>query len=98
MRLAKEKGWVAIILESDCQDAIERIMEEKEEENHTCRMLIENCKNLIKNIFSTIQHVLREANKYADKMARLRKSQHEKLVKVLIPSIKLIDDLNADLK
>lgn len=87
---------MAIILESDCQDAIDWITEE--EEKHPYKTLIEDCKNLIKKISPTIQHVLKEANRCTDKIAQLRKSQHEKLVKVLIPSVELVEDLTADLE
>lgn len=44
---------------------------EEEEENHPCRTLIEDCKNLEREMEPEIQHVLSEANRCADKMARL---------------------------
>ena len=98
LRLTKEKGWVAVILESDCQDAIDRITAEDEGENHPCRTLIQDCKNLIKEVSPKIQHVLREANRCADKLAQLGKNQHERLVKVLVPPMELLGDLKADME
>lgn len=89
---------MVFIFKSNCQDTIDWITKEKEEENHSCKTLIEDCKNLIKEISPTIQHVHREVNMCADKMVRLEKSEHERLVKVLVPRMELVDDLNADLE
>lgn len=90
LRLAKEKRWMAIILESDCQDTIDRIIEE---ENYPCRTLIED--GITKDISPIIKYVLRETNRCVDKMTCLGKNQYEKLVKVLVPPMKLVDDLNV---
>lgn len=98
LRLAEGKEWMAIILESECQYAINWITEENKEENHPCMTLIEDCKNLIKEVSLTIQFVLREANMCSNKMACLGRSQHEKLVKVLVPPIELVEDLTTDLE
>ena len=45
-----------------------------------------------------IQHVLREANRCADKMVRIGRIQNERLVKVLVPPAELVEDLLADLE
>ena len=89
---------MAVLLESDCQDAIDRITKEEEGDNHPCRALIQDCKNLIKEVAPRVQHVLREANRCADKLAQLGKIQQERLVKVLVPPMELVQDLNADLE
>ncbi|KAM7521855.1 hypothetical protein LguiA_011757 [Lonicera macranthoides] len=88
LRLAKEKEWIGICIESNCQKVVDLIKVEDEETNHPCRNLIA----------PNVQHILREGNRCVDKMARIRKSQHERLVKILVPPIELVEDLNANLE
>lgn len=83
--MTKENGWSRIIIESDCQDAVNFINEEEEEENHLCPTLVEDCKSLGREMQPIIQHVLREANRCTDKMVRIGRTQHERFVKILIP-------------
>lgn len=96
--MEKEKGRTGVFIESDCQDTMDLIKTEVEEAIHSCRNHIEDCKNIIREITPNIQHVLIEANRCADKMAWLGKTQHEKLVKVLVPTMELVDDLTANLE
>lgn len=96
--MAKEKGWLGVLIESDCQDAIDLIKAEDEAENHPCGNLIEDYKNIIQETAPNIQHVLRKTNRCSDKMACLWKTQHERMVKVLIPPMELVGDLTTDLE
>ncbi|KAM7508961.1 hypothetical protein LguiA_019414 [Lonicera macranthoides] len=45
-----------------------------------------------------VQHVLREANRCTDKMAKIGSKQSKKLVKILVPPLELVDGLLADIE
>lgn len=42
LRMAKEKVWMGVLIESNCQDAIELVKEKEKENNHPCKTLIED--------------------------------------------------------
>lgn len=98
LRLARDNGWTCIIIENDCQEAINLMNGDDDEENHPCRTLIEDCMNIRRELEPTIQHVLQEANRCANKMAKIGSTQSEKLVKILVPPIELVYDLLMDVE
>lgn len=71
------KTRLLVLIESNCQDAVNLINAEEEEENHPCCTLTEDCKNLKREKEPEIQHVLREANWRADKMANSKRETCE---------------------
>ena len=98
LSLVKDNGWSSVIIESDCLEAINLISGEEDVENHPCRALIRDCRMMSREVAVKLQHVLREANRCADKMAKLGSKQNEKLVRILVPPMELVDDLLADLE
>lgn len=84
-------------IESDSLAAINIINDDDEMENHPERIFIENSRKLKEEVKAQIWHVLRKANRCAVKMAKLRRSQREQLVRVLIPPDDVIEDLIADM-
>lgn len=55
-----------------CGLPLNLIKGEVSDEHHPDRLLIEDCKKLIKDLNTNINHVLREGNKCADKLAKLK--------------------------
>lgn len=80
---SSKESLTGVVIQSDYQDNVDLIKTEDEEANHQCRNPIENCKDIIREIGPSIQHVCREANRCVDKMVRSEKTQYEKLVKVV---------------
>lgn len=80
--------WERIPIETDCLTAIKLII--------TYRVLIEDCRELIKDMIMEVVHVLNEANKCADNLAKIGEEQGERLVRMLMPLDELIDNMKAD--
>lgn len=89
---------MGILIKGDRQDAVNLINKDDKEDNHPCRILIEECRKLRWEVKPNIQHVLRKTNRCINKMARLKRIQNEKLVKILVLPIVLVDELMADLE
>ena len=66
MKLANERAWLEVIVESDSLIAVNLINME-DTENHQDRTLINDCKNLKEAMHLELIHVMREGNKCADK-------------------------------
>ncbi|KAM7487446.1 hypothetical protein LguiB_024930 [Lonicera macranthoides] len=98
LKLCKERNWEGVPIESDCQTAVLLIQGEEDEENHPDRILIEDCRKLITEMNTAVSHIFREANRCADKLAKLGVNQGEREVRMLIPPENLIEDLRADMQ
>ncbi|KAM7491243.1 hypothetical protein LguiA_034164 [Lonicera macranthoides] len=59
----------------DCLTAVKLIKGELNDDHHPNRVLIEDYRKLIRDLNTTLNHVLREANKCADKLAKIRGEQ-----------------------
>lgn len=84
-------------MESDSLVAVNLINGEEDIQNHPERAYIEDCRKLKEHIDVRINHILREANRCAYKMAKLGVTQSEQHVRVLIPPDDVIEDLMADM-
>lgn len=93
--LCDERNWEGVLIETDCLTAVKLIQGEISEEHHPDRALIEDCRNMIKDLNTMVKHVLWEANKCADKHAKIEGSQGERLVRMLVPPEDIIEDLRA---
>ena len=80
LKLAKERAWEGVELESDSLNAGNNLNSEEEVENHPERILIEDCRSLKRDINARIWNILREVNRCADKMAKLGVTHREQLV------------------
>ena len=69
----------------------------KEVIHHPERALIEDCRLLKEETGAQLSHILREANKCADILAKLGGTQRELHRRVLIPNDELMEQLMADL-
>ncbi|KAM7512286.1 hypothetical protein LguiB_011161 [Lonicera macranthoides] len=51
---------MGIVIESDCQEAVNLNNEDTDEDNHPCCSLIEDCRSLRREMEPKVQHVLRQ--------------------------------------
>lgn len=98
LELAKERGWIDVDIETDSYNAHDPVNGEDDITNHSERILIEECRNLLKGSDYKLIHTLREGNKCADTLARYGGLQRERAVRILIPPNEVIEDMIADLQ
>ena len=70
-----------IYYQSDSQSAVNLINGEEDDDIHSDKILIEDCRSLIRDINTSVLHVLREVNKCADKLAKIGRKQGEQAVR-----------------
>lgn len=92
------RNWIDIPIESDCQNAVNLIHEEENEENHPERILVEDCRALIWEMNTTVIHIYKEANRCACLLAKLGGAQAKQAVRMLVPPEDLIEYLKADMQ
>ena len=98
LKLCKDRNWISVLVESDSQSAVNLINGEEDVDIHQDRILIEDCRRLIRDMNTSVLHVLREANKFSDKLAKIGGKQGEQAVRMLIPTEDIIEDLKADIQ
>ena len=101
LRLCKDRGWVGAPIETDCLVAVDLINHDNgidEEANQPDRILIQDCKNLKLEMECPIRHIPREANRCADKLAKIGGTQREQLVRLIVPPDHVIEDLIEDIE
>lgn len=87
-------------LQSNCQVVINLIneKEEEEEENHPNCILIEDSKVIRIKINVKIVHILREANRCADILAKLGSEQNDQEIRLLVPPNEIIEEMYCNLR
>lgn len=87
-------------IETDCLVAIDLINHEEDEEenNHPDIILIQDCKNLKREMDTPIRHIPWEANCCADKFAKIGGTQKKRLARILVSPNQLIEDLIEDIE
>ena len=83
LKLAKERQWEEVEVESDSLVAVELANGNDNIANHPEKVLIEDCRRLKIGTHAVVKHIKREANRCADRMAKLGGTQTEQCVRVL---------------
>lgn len=78
MKMCKEKGWFGPPIETDCLEAVDLINKEEQEMNHPERIVMEECRTLKLELDTPVRHIPRNANRVADKVAKLGGAQNER--------------------
>ena len=97
-KLAREKGWRNVDIETNSINANELINGDSEVEHHPDKILIEDCRTMLRKSNYKFVHILREGNKCADTLARYKDLQSEREVRILIPPNKVVKYMIADLQ
>lgn len=69
------------------------INEEEGVENNPNSIIIEDCKVIKGEMDAIINHVLREASRCADVLARMGREQNEQEVRMLVPPNEIIEEM-----
>lgn len=96
LKLAKERGWEEMELDSDSKTAVDLINNNNEVENHQEMMLIKTCRKLKIDTKAEVGHILR-GNKCADGLAKLGAPQSELHVRILVPPDYVVENLMEDM-
>lgn len=97
LKLAKERAWEGVFVESDSKVAIDIINSEEDDKNQPERILIEECHSLKRQVNAKVWHILKEADRCPNKLAKLGSTQTEQHVRIIIPPDDVVEDLMADL-
>ena len=99
LKLAKDRGWEEVELDSDSKTTVDLVNSTNEVDNHSQKTLIEACCMLKQDMKAEVNHSLREGNRCADWLAKLGATQSEMHVRILIPPPpdSVVEDLMADL-
>lgn len=84
-------------LDSESKTSVDLINNNNGVENHPERTLIEACRKLKIDIKSEVSHILKEDNRCVDGLAKLRATQSELHVRILVPSDDVVEDLMAEM-
>ncbi|KAM7472339.1 hypothetical protein LguiA_010522 [Lonicera macranthoides] len=95
LKLAKDRNWKGVIIESDSEDALD-LIECGEIENHPDRIIIEDCCKMVKELEAVMKHALREGNMCADLLAKMGINQGENDVRVITPSAEIVKVLTEN--
>ena len=98
LKLCKDRNWRRTMIESDCLNAIKLINDDNEDDSHPYRILIVDCKILLRETEARAVHILREANRCADVLAHIGGEQNETEVRMLIPPNEVAEELKCDLR
>ncbi|KAL9666719.1 hypothetical protein QQ045_001056 [Rhodiola kirilowii] len=75
LELAEEKGFKKVVFETDCADVFKKVMQGPGNEEQA-RDTIQSCRDLLdRNSLWSMNLIFREANKCADKLARVAKEK-----------------------
>ena len=96
LQLAKERGWKKIITETDSQQPKE-LIETRDIENHSDRVIVEDCRSFEREMKADIIHTLREGNRVADMMTKKGINQGEKSIRVMVPPVEVVEILRDDM-
>lgn len=84
-------------IETESYNAHDLINGESDVEHHPERILIEDCRLMLRETGFELIHILREGNKCANTLARYGGLQREMAVRILIPPNEVVEDMIADL-
>ena len=76
LKIAKERNWNNLLVETDSEATVQLIKSEKEED-HPLGVLMKDCRMILEYTNGSIQHVWREGNMCADSLAKLGGLQND---------------------
>ncbi|CAL5366927.1 unnamed protein product [Camellia sinensis] len=91
-----KKGYIDVLIESDSVEAVD-LLQNATVVNASFRSIVEDARHLLKRCRCSIQHILREGNQCADKLAKLGADQEEHLVVMEDPPEEVQSLVVADL-
>ena len=84
-------------METDSEQALE-LIETGEIENHPAKIIVQDCRVLLRDLEAELIHSLREGNRCADMLAKVGINQGEEDIKIVIPPAEVVELLKDDLK
>jgi len=82
----------------DSFNANELVNGDDDVEHHPDKILIEDCRTMLRESNYKLSHILKEGNKCADTLALYGGLQHERELRILIPPNEVVEDMIADLQ
>ena len=92
LKLAKEKNWKRVIIESDSEVAVD-LVHPCDVNNHPDKVLIMDSRKMMDELDADIIHTLREGNRCADILSKMGINQGEQAMKIVVPPSEILDAL-----